>query len=220
MHGITRYLLTVVASSCVLVLAAERAFAYGSPHEQPGLRRVLRVMREAPNGDLFIADTMSGAVRVLRLAPGAETAVRDEVFVRGLKRPFGIAFYPLGSTPRWVYIADSEGVVRFRYRNGDLKATGKPEQIVAGLPTTYYHARDVDYWQDGHRPYISAGSVFEPHGAHTSVVETAQRDCEGMSVQPATGELGCIENDQGELRFTGACNDPAEDNFTSRFSAH
>jgi glucose/arabinose dehydrogenase len=151
MHGITRCSLTIVAYFCVVILAAERAFgqmpnneaAYGSPHDPPGLRQPLRVMREAPNGDLFIADTMFDAVRVLRFASGSATPVRDEVFISGLKQPFGIAFYPLGSNPRWVYIADGDGVVRLRYRDGDLKATGQPEQIVAGLPTTHYYARDV-----------------------------------------------------------------------------
>jgi mono/diheme cytochrome c family protein len=90
-----------------------------------------RVIREAPNGDLFVADTMFNAVHVLRIPPGGAKPARDEVFARGLKQPFGIAFYPPGSDPRWVYIANSDGVVRFRYRNGQLKATGKPERIVA-----------------------------------------------------------------------------------------
>jgi glucose/arabinose dehydrogenase len=206
MHGITRYSLTIVASFCVVILAAERAFgqmpkneaAHRGPHDQPELRRPLGVIRQAPNGDLFIADTAIGAVRVLRPPSGSATAVRDEVFVSGLRRPFGIAFYPLGSDPRWVYIADRDGVVRLRYRNGDLKATGKPERIVAGLPTAYYYARDVAFSEDGHRLYFSVGSAFGPRGAHTSMVVTAQRDCEGMTVQPATGELGCIEDEHGE----------------------
>jgi glucose/arabinose dehydrogenase len=207
MHGITRYSVTIVASFCAVVLAADRAFgqmpkndaAYGSAQPPPGLRRPLRVMREAPNGDLFIADTTIGAVRVLRPPSGSATAVRYEVFVGGLKQPFGIAFYPLGSNPRWVYIAYSDGVVRFRYRNGDLKAAGKPEQIVAGRPTTYYYsARDVAFSADGRPLYFTVGSLVDPHGVHASMVVTAQRDCEGMTVQPATGELGCIANGHGE----------------------
>lgn len=102
-----------------------------------------RVIREAPNGDLFVADTMFNVVRVLRIPPGGAKPARDEVFASGLKQPFGIAFYPLGSDPRWVYIANSDGVVRFRYGNGQLKAIGKPERIVAGIPTTHHYARDI-----------------------------------------------------------------------------
>ena len=117
-----------------------------------------RVIREAPNGDLFVADTMFDAVHVLRIPPGSAHAIRDEVFASGLKQPFGIAFYPLGPNPRWVYIANSDGVVRFRYKTGDLKATGKPEQIIAGIPTTHHYARDIAFSADGHRLFFSVGS--------------------------------------------------------------
>ena len=47
-----------------------------------------------------------------------------------LNQRFGIAFYPLGPNPEWVYIANSDGVVRYRYKSGDLAATGQPEKIV------------------------------------------------------------------------------------------
>ena len=103
-----------------------------------------RVIREAPNGDLFVADTMFNAVHVLRIPPGGARH-RDNVFASGLKQPFDIAFYPLGPDPRWVYIANSDGVVRFRYRNGQLKATGKPQRIVAGIATTHHYARDIAF---------------------------------------------------------------------------
>jgi glucose/arabinose dehydrogenase len=140
-----------------------------------------RVIREAPNGDLFVADTMFDAVHVLRIPPGSAHAVRDEVFASGLKQPFGIAFYPLGPNPRWVYIASSDGVVRFRYKTGDLKATGKPEQIIAGIPTTHHYARDM--FPEPH--------LIDPDGTHMQIVATGLRNCEGMTVQPATGELWC-----------------------------
>ena len=73
-----------------------------------------RVIRVAPNGDLFVADSMFGSVHVLRIPAGRAKPEKDAVFASGLKQPFGIAFYPLGPDPRWVYIANSDGVVRFR----------------------------------------------------------------------------------------------------------
>jgi mono/diheme cytochrome c family protein len=121
--------------------------------------RPTQVIREAPNGDLFVADTMFDAVHVLRVPPGGTQPVRDEVFASGLTQPFDIAFYPLGPNPRWVYIANSDGVVRFRYRNGDLKATGKPEQIIAGIPTTHHDARDLAFSPDGHPLFFPVGSA-------------------------------------------------------------
>jgi mono/diheme cytochrome c family protein len=135
MFGIVRYSFAITASFCVAAFGGQHAFG--------------QTIREAPNGDLFVADTMLNAVHVLRHAPGSARPVRDEVFANGLKQPCGIAFYPIGFNPLWVYIADRDGVVRFRYRNGDLKATGKPEQIIAGIPTTHHCDRDIAFSADG-----------------------------------------------------------------------
>ena len=54
-------------------------------------------------------------------------------FADNLSQPFGIAFYPLGPNPKWVYIGNTDSVVRFPYKNGDLKATGPAEKL-ADLP--------------------------------------------------------------------------------------
>jgi glucose/arabinose dehydrogenase len=83
-----------------------------------------RVIRVAPNGDLFVADTMFNSVHVLRIPAGRATPEQDTVFASGLKQPYGIAFYPPGPNPQWVYVANSDSVVRFRYQNGDLEAAG------------------------------------------------------------------------------------------------
>jgi mono/diheme cytochrome c family protein len=207
MYGITRCSVTVVASLCVAALAGERAFGQMPKGEAPYRTwhdGNSRVIREAPNGDLFVADTTFDAVRALRVSAGSETPVRNEVFAGGLKRPFGIAFYPIGSNPRWVYIANSDGVVRFRYRNGDLKATGKPEQIIVGTPTIHRYARGVAISADGHRLYFSVGSasnvaqdiVQEPR----QMAATGLHNCDDMTIQPATGELWCDVDERGEPR--------------------
>jgi glucose/arabinose dehydrogenase len=60
-----------------------------------------RVIRAAPNGDLFVADSMFNSVRVLRVPAGSARPEKDVVFASGLKQPYGIAFYPLGPDPRW-----------------------------------------------------------------------------------------------------------------------
>src|SRR5260370_21943791 len=102
---------------------------------------------------------MVDAVHVLRIPPGSAHAVRDEVFASGLKQPFGIAFYPLGPNPRWVYVANSDGVVRFHYKNGDLEATGKPEQIIEGIPSAHHYPRDIVFSPDVSRLVLSCGSA-------------------------------------------------------------
>jgi glucose/arabinose dehydrogenase len=99
-----------------------------------------RVIRPAPNGDRFVADSATNTVRVLRVPAGSAEPTKVEVFAGGLYQPYGIAFYPPGPNPEWVYIANSDSVARYPYRNGDLTATGKPEKIVerTGKPTGEY----------------------------------------------------------------------------------
>jgi len=116
-----------------------------------------RVIREAPNGDLFVAESKANTVRVLRMPPGSTKPSKNEVFSTDLYQPYGIAFYPQAN-PQWVYIANSDGVVRFRYKNGDLKATGKPERIVERIPWVHHWTRDIAFSLDGKRLLLSVGS--------------------------------------------------------------
>ena len=89
-----------------------------------------RLLRVAPNGDIFIAETRANRIRVLRAADGADAPSENQIFADGLDRPFGIAFYPAGHDPQWIYVANNNSVVRFPYRNGDLKARGDAQVIV------------------------------------------------------------------------------------------
>ena len=120
--------------------------------------RNARAIRAAPNGDLFVANSMSGSVHVLRIPAGSAKPSMKTVFASGLEQPFGIAFYPLGPNPQWVYIAKSNGVIRFPYKNGDLKATGQPERILEGIPATHHWTRDIVVAPDGNRLFFSVGS--------------------------------------------------------------
>ena len=119
-----------------------------------------RLVRTAPNGDLFIAETGRSRIRVMRTADGAGSPTVNQIFAEGLDHPFGISFYPLGDNPQWIYIANNNSVVRIPYHNGDLKAAGAPEVIVPKLSeTTGAHTtRDVVFSKDGKRMFISVGS--------------------------------------------------------------
>jgi glucose/arabinose dehydrogenase len=116
-------------------------------------------MRVAPNGDIFIAETHAGRIRVLRAADGASKASVDEIFASGLNQPFGIAFFPSGDKPQWVYVANMDSVVRFPYAVGETKASGKPDIIVAGLPSGGGHTtRNLVFTTDNRRMLVSVGS--------------------------------------------------------------
>jgi glucose/arabinose dehydrogenase len=119
-----------------------------------------RIVRVAPNGDIFVAETRAGRVRVFRAANGAASPSVNEVYASGLRQPFGIAFFPNGDDPQWIYIANTDSVVRFPYHSGDLKAPGKPETIVADLPHGYAHStRDIVFTPDDKRMLVSVGSA-------------------------------------------------------------
>jgi glucose/arabinose dehydrogenase len=118
-----------------------------------------RLIRVAPNGDIFVAESRAGRIRVLRPSGGGDELSRNEIFASGLKLPFGIAFYPQGDDPQWVYVANTDSVVRFRYRNGDLHADEQPEVIVPSLPQGGHWTRDIAFSLDGTKMFISVGSA-------------------------------------------------------------
>ena len=104
-----------------------------------------RQMRVAPNGDIFVAETRAGRIRILRAADGDAKPSANEIYAGGLNEPFGIAFFP-SDDPKWVYVANTDSVVRFPYTAGDLKASGTPETVVAGLPRGGGHStRDIAF---------------------------------------------------------------------------
>src|ERR1700733_9338554 len=129
-----------------------------------------RLIQRAPNGDLFVAETYPGRILVLRGITADGKAQQTEVFATGLTLPFGIAFYPPGPHPKYVYVGNTDSVVRFPYQNGDLRATGPSEVIVPNLPagsppgqpvkpgTGGHFTRNVAFSLDGKQMFISVGS--------------------------------------------------------------
>jgi glucose/arabinose dehydrogenase len=119
-----------------------------------------RLIRVAPNGDIFVAESEPGRIKVLRAPDGASAAAHIDVFADGLDRPFGIAFYPPGPNPQWVYVANTNSVIRYPYRNGDIKARGPAETIIPKLVLTKtdHWTRDILFSPDGQRMFVSVGS--------------------------------------------------------------
>jgi glucose/arabinose dehydrogenase len=141
-----------------------------------------RQIRVAPNGDVFVAETTVGKVEVLRAPDGAAKPSQTSDFVAGLPGPFGIAFYPAGADPHYVYIATATAVLRYPYRNGDMTAQGPAETIVPELPHNGAHVtRDIAFSADGTKLFISVGSAtndadnMEPAGAEAIKAAEAER---------------------------------------------
>jgi glucose/arabinose dehydrogenase/cytochrome c2 len=197
------------------------------PYAPPGFRVDVfahdllgpRLLRVSPSGDLFVAESQAGRVRVLRAADGARAVERDSIFASGLDRPFGITFYPPGPDPKWVYVAETNAVVRFPYANGDMTARGEAQTIVPSLTDGQggHWTRDVAFSLDGKQMFVSVGSgsnvaegdsderdradvlVFDPQGRGRQVFASGIRNCVGLAVHAVTGDLWCSTNERDGL---------------------
>ncbi len=102
-----------------------------------------RFLLTAPNGDIFVVESRVNQIKVLRDSNGDGKPDVTEIFTeRDLNKPFGIAFYPPGNDPQFLYVANTDGVIRFPYRNGDLKALVARRTCAAadiGPGTLYSH---------------------------------------------------------------------------------
>jgi glucose/arabinose dehydrogenase len=116
-----------------------------------------RVIEVAPNGDVFVADSGAGEIDVFRLGEDG-TVSQKSVFATDLDQPYGIAFYPQGDNPQYVYVANTGSVVRYAYKSGDLKASGAPETIIPTLPVGHHWTRDLEFSPDGKTLFVSVGS--------------------------------------------------------------
>jgi glucose/arabinose dehydrogenase len=89
---------------------------------------------------------------------------KSVVFATGFHEPYGLVFYPTGSNPRWVYVANTDSVVRYAYANGDLTARGKAETVIAELPSS--RPRDEEGWRAYDRA-VTVGQRPPDHGHWT-----------------------------------------------------
>lgn len=154
-----------------------------------------RVVRVAPNGDLFVADSRANRLLVYRLdESGAVT--EQSVFASGLSQPYGIAFYP-SDRPRWVYVANSGSIVRFPYEEGDMSARGEPEEVVAGLPTGGHWTRDIAFSPDGGTLYVSVGSLSNVAEAIAAQLEV---DAKVWADEMPLGALWGSEEGRAQVR--------------------
>jgi glucose/arabinose dehydrogenase len=119
-----------------------------------------RNMRIAPNGDVFLAQTMSNKITVLRPSADGSKAEKIITFAQGLNLPFGMAFVP-ADNPKWLYVAEMNRVVRYAYKVGQSVAAGVPEVVVPELypsKASGHYTRDLGFSLDGKRMYVSVGS--------------------------------------------------------------
>ena len=180
-----------------------------------------RTIVTAPNGDLFMAESDPGRIRVLRGFGADGKVVTNEIFATGLTMPYGIAFYPPGPNPQYVYIGNTNSIVRFPYKNGDLKATGPAQVVVASIPGGGKYGgghwtRSLVFSNDGKKLYVGVGSKsnvgddasetdradvleFNPDGSDQRIYAYGIRNASGLAMQPMTGQLWVAVNERDAL---------------------
>ena len=212
--------------------------AYASGLDHPRWVYVL------PNGDVLVAETnappkpedgnsikgwvmkkvmkRAGAgtpsanrITLLRDADGDGVAETKTVFLAGLHSPFGMTL--VGDS---LYVANSDAVIRFPYKTGDLRITD-PGKKIADLPAgpiNHHWTKNIIASRDGKHLYATVGSnsnvaengidkeenraailEIDPANGNTRLFASGLRNPNGMSWQPQSGVLWTVVNERDEI---------------------
>jgi glucose/arabinose dehydrogenase len=171
-----------------------------------------RWLAVAPNGDVVVADSGAGEVVVLHDSHGKGSAASRDVFADHLDLPFGIAFHE-----DYVYIANTNQVLRFRYDPKTSKRLGDAERLL-DLPGKGYHqhwTRSLAFSPDGSKLFISVGSksnvfvesdsrratilVANPDGTGARLYASGLRNPAGIAFNPDSGALWASVNERDDI---------------------
>lgn len=173
----------------------------------------------APNADIFVVESGTGASKnqiiVLRDKDKDGKFETREVFIKGLNKPFGMLVLK-----DFFYIANTDGLYRYPYKNNPLKLETKGEKILE-LPAGGYNnhwTRNLLANADGSKIYISVGSgsnngengmdkevrradilEINPDGTGEIIYAAGLRNPVGMDWNPANNELWTAVNERDEL---------------------
>ena len=171
-----------------------------------------RWMALAPNGDVFVADSRANSIIVLRDTNKDGTADERFTFAENLAQPFGMAFWN-----DYFYVANTDSVVRFKYKNGQTKAEAAPEKLIELTRGGYnqHWTRNLIFSPDGKKLYVSIGSetnaevetdsrraaisVYDPDGKNHRIFASGLRNPIGLAFNPATKELWTAVNERDGL---------------------
>ncbi len=171
-----------------------------------------RWMTLAPNGDVFLADSRANAIIILRDTNKDGVADERFTFAEKLSQPFGMAFYK-----DWFYVANTDSVVRFKYRAGQTKAESAPEKLIELTEGGYnqHWTRNIIFSPDGKKMYVSIGSSgnvdiekderraaisqYNPDGSGYKLFASGLRNPIGLAFNPKNGELWTAVNERDGL---------------------
>jgi glucose/arabinose dehydrogenase len=192
-----------------------------------------------PNGDVLVAeaapplakmDSVSGIVEHYMdekngsAPPSANriTLLRDTdgdgkpdvrtVFLKGLNQPFGMLLLN-----GWFYVANTDGVVRYPYKDGETAITDKGQKIVT-VPVGHHWTRNIVASEDGKKIFVTVGSgtniaengigpekrradilELNPDGTGEQIYASGLRNPNGASWEPKTHVLWVAVNERDQL---------------------
>lgn len=176
---------------------------------------VPRRLAFAPGGsasqyDLFVSESKANRVSVLRVRDGRVAS--KSTFTTATRQPYGLAFWN-----NWLYVGNTDSVVRFPYRRGSFKAAGSPQKIASLTRGGYnqHWTRNLLFDQSGKKlfvtvgsscntceessPYRAAISEMNPDGSGRRVYASGLRNPVGLAWQPNTNNLWTIVNERDRL---------------------
>lgn len=165
--------------------------------------------RENPDSD----SVNMNRITLLRDKNGDGQAEVQEVFLEGLNYPFGMVL-----VKDHFYVACTNAVWRFPYKEGETKITGKGEKILE-LPNHGRHwTRNIIANKEGTKLYIAVGSSsnvaedgmdeekrraciieINPDGTGEKIYASGLRNPVGMDWMPGTNVLWTAVNERDEL---------------------
>lgn len=171
-----------------------------------------RWMALAPNGDVFVSDSRANRIVVLRDTDNDGKADKRWVWSDKLDQPFGMAFHR-----DWLYVANTDAVVRFNYTRGQTEADSDPERLVELTRGGYnqHWTRNIIFSKDGKRMFLAIGSetnvsvetdprraaisVYDPDGKNHRIFASGLRNPIGLAWNPVTGELWTAVNERDAI---------------------
>jgi glucose/arabinose dehydrogenase len=173
----------------------------------------------APNGDVFVAEsgTKKSADRITLLRDVNKDGKPElrEIFMEKLNKPLGMLVLK-----NYFYVANTDGLYRYAYKEGETKITSKGERILE-LPAGGYNnhwTRNLLANADGSKIYVSVGSAsnvadhgideekrranilqINPDGTGEKVFASGLRNPVGMDWAPGSNELWTAVNERDLL---------------------
>ncbi|MGQ0740705.1 MAG: PQQ-dependent sugar dehydrogenase [Alphaproteobacteria bacterium] len=135
------------ANSMLKVPAGFSANLFADGLEHP------RWLAVAGNGDVFLAESDAGKITLLRDANGDGRAESRTTYAEGFDRPHGMAI-----RNGYFYVADTEAVWRFPYKDSDRKAAKRTRLTTQSFGSGWGHwTRNIAFDSKG-RLFIAIGS--------------------------------------------------------------